>query len=872
MPTQQVLTPESFKTLGDLLRYLRTRAGLSQRELAAQVGYHYAHLNRIESNQRQPDQNVLLARFVPALSLENQPQWVQRLLELREEAQAGQASPKKEEASQSQEIHHVPALPIELLGRQGEITQVSKRLLQPETRLITLVGPPGVGKTSLALYTAGKVEHHFKQGAAFVDLAPITEADLVLNTIAATLGIREAETGQELKSLQTHLHDQYLLIVLDNFEQVMDASAEIASLMRATPTVKFLITSREALRIQGEREFPLQPLPAPTQLELDSKKNLDQFPALELFAQRAESIQPGFQLTSENASLIAEICYRLDGLPLAIEFAASRIKTMSLQEMIAQLDQRLEWLTHGRRDSVDWRKTLRGALDWSYTLLTGQERALLNRLSVFSGGWTLESAQSVCSDSTLCAREDIYELLVNLVDKSLVVAESTADKIRYRFLDTVRHYAQDKLKEAGEYEAYRQRHIEHFMQWAETLCYNFDRLPIPNFNQQVGAEFNNLRSALDWALKHDPSDEINSRLAIAACRLWFESNHFIEGTEWAERFLPHIKEANKPLRARLTYLAATLTNYAYWTDRQDRATELFEEAISLARETDEKSTLASALYWFSYVLLDSQKYSLAVNYLEESSSIFHSLNMLLACSLALADLGAILQKMGDSINARNKLNEALEVAVQAGDARCEAYALRMLAVYLRFEKQYEEALLVNKRALEKTLGLGDRVNSGQVFVQMAVLTNVLEDYAASSKYASEAYQYFHSIGSEYQLPFPLRLQGYAALQLGELELARTYCIESIKRNYTLGGTHEVGVIAGLILLAEIEQAAGNIDLTWQLFTHVINKKKEQSLLFQEPDENSLLRLDHHFSANVTSTSILDIEEIILGRNQFEKRS
>lgn len=850
---QQVITPESFQTIGDLLRYLRKRAGLSQRELAAQVGYHYAHLNRIENNQRLPNEAALLAQFVPALSLEDQPQWVQRLLQLRKEAESVQTSLQEQISTQSPETHRVPTLPISLLGRGQEIVQLSKRLLQPETRLVTLVGPPGVGKTSLALHTAGKIEHHFAHGAAFVDLAPITDADLVLSTIAATLGIRETETEQELKSLQTHLRDQTLLIVLDNFEQVMDASAQISSLMLATPTVKYLITSREALRIQGEREFPLQPLPTPAQAELNLQNNLDGFPALELFAQRAESIQPGFQLTLENAPLVAEICHRLDGLPLAIEFAASRIKTMSLQEMIAQLDQRLEWLSRGRRDSVDWRKTLRGALDWSYTLLTGQERALLNRLSVFSGGWTLEFAQLVCSDATLCAREDIYELLVNLVDKSLVVAETYNNSTRYRFLDTVRHYALEKLQESEEYESYRQRHVECFMQWAEALCYSFDRLPIPNFNQRVGHEYYNLRSGMDWALKHQPSDEMSLRLAAAVCRLWFETNHFIEGAEWAERFLLHTEDQN-PLRARLSYLAATLTNFAYWIDRKERTTELFEEAILLARQLEDQSTLASALYWFSFILLDSHNYALAKKHLEESSSIFRSLNMPLALSLALADLGTTLQKQGDTALARNTLDESLNIAVQAGDARCEAYALRMLAVFLRFEKQYAKALTVNKRAIEKTLSLGDRLNCGQTLVQMAVLANVLEDYTLSGKYASEAYQYFHSIGSEYQLPFTLRLQGYAALHTGNIENARGYCNDSIKRNYALGGIHEVGVVAGLLLLAEIEYAAGHIDLASRLFSYVIQKKKELSLSLQEPDENSLTRLSSQFPGDAEKTN------------------
>lgn len=841
-PRQQVLSPESFKTFGDLLRYLRTRAGLSQRELAARVNYHYAHFNRIENNQRLPDKAVLLARFVPALSLEDQPEWVQHLLRLREEAESIQASPKKEAPTPTPETHHVPALSIQLLGRQQEVGQLSSLLLKPGTRLVTLLGPPGVGKTSLALYLAAKIEHHFTHGAVFVDLAPVTNVDMVLNTIASALGVQESESGYELKSLQTHLRDQNLLVVLDNFEQVMDASPQIARLMGGAPQIKCLITSREAIRIQGEREFPVQPLPSPAQVEFTSIEHLDKFPALELFVQRAESIHPGFHLTSENASLIAEICHRLDGLPLAIEFAASRIKTMSLDEMIAQLDQRLVWLTRGRRDSVDWRKTLRGALDWSYTLLTYQERALLNRLSVFSGGWTLESAQSVCSDDLLCAREDIYDLLVNLVDKSLVVAEMNGGT-RYRFLETVRQYAVEKLQEAGEYEEYRRRHIEWFTRWSEVLCHDMDRLPIPNFNQQVGHETNNLRSALDWAWRHQPADEISLRLVTTVCRLWFEINHFIEGTEWAERFLPYTnKEEFKALRARLSYLTATLANFAYWTDRKERITELFKEAISLSREIGDMSNHAAALYWYSFVLFDAGEYACAVRCLQESSDIFRSQNMPLALSLALADMGTALHRLGDLVKARDKLDEALSIAIQVADARCESYVLRMLAIYLRFEKQYSKALSANKSALEKTRILGDRLNCAQALVQMSVLTNLLAEYADSARYADEAYQYFHSIGSEYQLPFPLRLQGYAALNMGNVDLARTCCIDSIKKNYALGRTHEVGVIAGLILLSEIEWMCGNYEQAGLLYKYVMSKKEELLLKFQEPDENAILRM------------------------------
>ncbi len=711
-PEKTGISPESFTTFGELLRFLRVRNGLSQREFAAQVGYHYSHVNRFEKNIRTPpDRATLLASFAPILKIENEPGWLARLLDLASLRDIA-VQPRLEKTDSEENIHLWPFSLTSIIGRVHETAQLTKLLIQKNVRLLTIVGPPGVGKTRLAIHVAEEVQSHFTDGIFFVNLAPVENAEDVLSVFSEALELQDVRGATKQTALQSFLKDRNILIVLDNFEQVLPASKHLLPLLAGAPKVKFLVTSREALRLSGEHEFPLTPLPVPTQKDQSKVKD---FPSVELFLQRASAANPAFQLNDENASFAAEICRRLDGLPLAIELAAARTRSLSLGMMLEHFDRRFDWLAHAGHDQPPWRQTLRGAIEWSYALLNEQERNLFCRLSVFSGSWTLKAAEEICSDDIHCPASNILLLSLLLVEKSLIMIDPVSN--RYQFLETLREYAKENLEKTAGFEMYFEHHASYYNRLAKE-----DVSPLPKLEwlDQIESELNNIRAALSYYTRSNLFNEA-AETALVLNQFWKKRSYFTEARRWIETVAAMSKESTIP-RARL--LLALSEHYRVQGEYQ-LAESVAEESRIIFENFQDEVNANSAIDNLAILAGIKGDYPRTIELLEKVAVYRRNSGDKVRLLPALNNMAIANRRLGNLVRATELYSEVVLIAEEAGNLMSLGHSLFGLSEVQVDMGNYQSALDYSQRSLSVRYQLGDTKGFAYALTAMAIAKSFL---------------------------------------------------------------------------------------------------------------------------------------------------
>jgi predicted ATPase/class 3 adenylate cyclase len=743
--------------------------------------------------------------------------------------------------------NNLPAQLTSFIGREKEIADVKREL--SGHRLVTLTGSGGTGKTRLSLQVAAELLDQFPHGIWFVELAPLSDPELIPQIILATTGLNEQAGKPAVELLKEYLRDKRSLIVLDNCEHLVDASAKVTDiLLNAAPELKILASSREALGVRGELSYPVPSLSSPDIKNLPVIEKLSQYEAVRLFIDRASLVSPNFAVDKDNAPFIAQICYHLDGIPLAIELAAARVKMLTVEQISNRLDDRFRLLTGGARTALPRQQTLRALIDWSYDLLSENERLLLCRLSVFSGGWSIEAAEAVCAGEGIDAY-DVLDLLTQLVNKSLVVVIekpqtnlkplSSQGDLRYRMLETIRQYGHEKIFEANESEKIRARHFDYYLKMAKHLLPEFFGSKELVWMAWLDEEWDNLRTAVEWSIESRP----DAGLELVNCLGYLSLdnlNNMTDMLNWLWELL-----ARRANSARTATRALGLLHWAWYANANyerysaqvqamnEESISIYEElgdknglahaylgmalaaptieagkaffrkGIALLRETNDKVWIAYALRYFGWTL-ETQDYTSKLASLEESLAIYRKLGFTSGIIEALKQLGALAIREGNFEVAHLRLDEGLSI-LQAnsyvlGNSITMSYDLGDLAY---FEGDYELAKIFYENCLSWA--------SQKCLPHSAAWANA-------------------------------RL-GYLYKQLGENVKARKYFLEALKPN--LGGKSMEGVGFTLEGLASLAVSEGQCEKALKLFSWSTSLREWRGE-FRPPVEQA--SVDHDLAA------------------------
>jgi predicted ATPase/DNA-binding CsgD family transcriptional regulator len=699
---------------------------------------------------------------------------------------------------------NLPAALSTFVGRHHEMAAVAKLL--DGARLVTLVGGGGVGKTRLALQVASTAAELPDEGAWLVQLAPVDDPPLVAAAVAAALGVREQPGHPMLQALISYLSSRRLLLVLDNCEHVIDAAASLAeALLGACPGLRILATSRQALGVDGEAAWPVPPLSVPpTRKEGWGADGLTAYEAVRLFVERAKATEPSFEVSSAVTPAIAEICRRLDGMPLAIELAAARVGVLAPAEIAARLDDRFRLLSASNRTAAPRHQSLQAALEWSYDLLCEPERVLLARLSVFAGGFRLQAAEEVCTADDL-QTEDVFHLLAGLVAKSLVVADTSGEQARYRLLETIRHYGAGKLAAAGEAQALADRHAAHYTALAELAEPELTGLHQGVWIERLEAEHPNLQAALGWSLTCGQPEQ-GLGLAGALGLFWVRS-YLSEGRAWLDQALATNPDASPSLRAKALWALGCL---AGWADDYAAGIRVGKESLALYQGVGDIRGMGRALQLVGSctLMVDPAK---GRPLLRESVALARQTGDRWCLASSLGIFGLIESSQGDLAAARSALEESLALARDTQDQHNLLLALLGLGAVAFREGDHNSSETLLREGMAVGRELGNHRLASHCLIGLADLARLQGDYSRARTLLEDGLALSRESGAPWVVAAALQSQGRLSRAEGDVDDAGRLFAEALTLARTAGST----VIAAWVLLdmSELSQALGDLDAT-----------------------------------------------------------
>lgn len=802
--------------------------GLTQDALALRLSISVASLRKLESGERRP--SVQVADVIASLFKLPAEERSAFTAFARGDASVVDASTERPWLAQSRKKSNIPIGLTPLLGRERDLRALMDLLLQSRTRLVTLTGLGGVGKTRLATDVAWNLVDRFSDGCTFVDLATTIDPDQVLPAVAHALGLQEDQGRPLIDVLHEYVRGRQMLLVLDNFEQVLDAGAAVARLQQSSPWLKVLVTSREPLRVRGERRFVVAPLDFPDREGVMTLAHVLESPAVALFCQRAQDIDASFALTDANLLDVVEICSQLQGLPLAIELAAARVLIGSLADLRSALSDALGLLTAGARDLPLRQRTLRASIRWSYDLLSPDEQRLFRFLGTFVGGAL--GPDLIAAAPPMTAGRPIHELLEALTEKSLVIAESapTGDgrtgPLRYRLLETLRSFACEEAARLAETSDFQARLAARYLALALDADRHFTGTHGPEWGPQqrawlgrLQAEFANCRSALEWYLSRAPIDvdvvpsssaHAGLKLARAMRRVWFVGGYFSEGLGWLRAFVelvtPGIDHAPAEIRLDYAEALAVIGRLAPYHGEGRTTPALLNESLSIAADLQEPRLMAYVLLIHGLVAFSDGAYAEARAWHTRSLELYRSLSDPWGCAAVLEELGRLALDQGDAEHAKPLLEESRTLFRSVGDQFGGSSVVEHLGRLAYVSGDYSEArrvwldVLTARRAIGYTSGLG------RVLVALGWVALQLDDVEAARPFLVEALQVAWTLGTVQVIYEGLAGLGALAALSGQLPLAA--------RRFAAAETYraEAGVFVSPIHLAEISDRVASARL------------------------------------------------------------